>query len=111
VPYEALFPSPVKRSSRLPWEEMAELEKQAGCFLCFLLTGKCPILVYFRWEEGMWDTPEIPAFKRLRQEDCELEAIFSYTARSCLKKKKKKVIRRGCRDGWVRLAALAEDLS
>jgi hypothetical protein len=32
--------------------------------------------------------PVIPALWRLRQEDCELEAILSYIVRPCLKKKK-----------------------
>lgn len=60
-------------------------------------------------KKAWWNTPEISGLERLRQEDCELEATFSFTVRSCLKKKKKKVrLQRWLR---VRLAALAEDPS
>jgi hypothetical protein len=37
-----------------------------------------------------WHRPEIPALRRLRQEDPKFKANLGYTARLCLKKKKEK---------------------
>jgi hypothetical protein len=49
-------------------------------------------IIKFILEKGRlkvwWHTPVMPAFRRLRQENCEFEARLGYIATPCLKKYK-----------------------
>jgi hypothetical protein len=42
--------------------------------------------------QACWYTPIIPALRRSKQKDHEFEASLGYTARTCLKKRKRKFV-------------------